>query len=122
MVRLTPLPGKLKRKPGPRSGSHRGGKRGSGQRGGRLGNFSQGPIGKVPDARILPERFFDTLKHYAWDGLPITLEHARLAGAMPGAHGDPFDRMLIAQAITQSLAIISNDKAFDAYPVERQWL
>ena len=36
-------------------------------------------------------------------------------------HGDPFDRMLIAQAINNSLVIISRDKKFDAYPVQRIW-
>ncbi|MDB9525600.1 type II toxin-antitoxin system VapC family toxin [Oscillatoria sp. CS-180] len=36
-------------------------------------------------------------------------------------HRDPFDRMLIAQAINRSLIILSNDRAFDAYEVERLW-
>ncbi|MHC5732670.1 MAG: type II toxin-antitoxin system VapC family toxin, partial [Nostoc sp.] len=36
-------------------------------------------------------------------------------------HGDPFDRMLIAQAINHSLIIISRDKKFDAYSVQRMW-
>ena len=36
-------------------------------------------------------------------------------------HRDPFDRMLIAQAMTNSLAIASADPAFDAYPIQRMW-
>ncbi|WP_040484434.1 type II toxin-antitoxin system VapC family toxin [Lyngbya aestuarii] len=36
-------------------------------------------------------------------------------------HRDPFDRMLIAQAINRTLVIISNDEKFDAYEVERLW-
>jgi hypothetical protein len=43
--------------------------------------------GKWPEARMLSERFFATLKHYAWGALPITLEHAHLAGSCPGATG-----------------------------------
>ena len=54
--------------------------------------------------------------------LPISFEATAQVRQLPLHHRDPFDRMLIAQAITQSLTIISNDKAFDAYPVERQWL
>ncbi|RCJ23427.1 twitching motility protein PilT [Nostoc sp. ATCC 43529] len=40
---------------------------------------------------------------------------------LPLHHGDPFDRMLIAQAINHSLIIISRDKKFDAYSVQRLW-
>jgi PIN domain nuclease of toxin-antitoxin system len=54
--------------------------------------------------------------------LPISFEATVQVRQLPLHHRDPFDRMLIAQAITQPLIVISNDKAFDAYPVERQWL
>jgi PIN domain nuclease of toxin-antitoxin system len=40
---------------------------------------------------------------------------------LPLHHGDPFDRMLIAQAINNSLIIISRDRQFDAYSVQRLW-
>ena len=40
---------------------------------------------------------------------------------MPGAHRDPFDRMLIAQAQAERLPLISNETVFDAYAVERLW-
>ncbi|MCC5628111.1 hypothetical protein LC613_08235 [Nostoc sphaeroides CHAB 2801] len=40
---------------------------------------------------------------------------------LPLHHGDPFDRMLIAQAMNHSLIIISRDKKLDAYSVERMW-
>ncbi len=40
---------------------------------------------------------------------------------LPLYHRDPFDRILIAQAITNSLTIVSVDKAFDAYPIQRVW-
>ena len=58
------------------------------------------------EIRILPLTFAD-LGHY------ITL---------PLHHRDPFDRILIAQAMTNSLEIVSADTAFDAYPVRRIWV
>ena len=57
------------------------------------------------EIRILPLTFAD-LEHY------ITL---------PLHHRDPFDRLLIAQAMTNSLEIVSADTAFDAYSVRRIW-
>jgi PIN domain nuclease of toxin-antitoxin system len=41
------------------------------------------------------------------------------AGLLPGPHKDPFDRMLIAQAMAENLVIVSNDSVFDGYGVER---
>jgi PIN domain nuclease of toxin-antitoxin system len=40
---------------------------------------------------------------------------------MPLHHRDPFDRVLIAQAITEVIPLVSTDSAFDAYPVQRLW-
>ncbi|GHU09399.1 twitching motility protein PilT [Betaproteobacteria bacterium] len=42
--------------------------------------------------------------------LPITAQHAVVAGALPPYHRDPFDRMLVAQAITEPLRLVSHDK------------
>jgi PIN domain nuclease of toxin-antitoxin system len=53
--------------------------------------------------------------------LPISFSDAEQYLALPLYHRDPFDRMLIAQAITNSLAIVSADHAFDVYPVIRLW-
>ena len=53
--------------------------------------------------------------------LSIAIRHAQAAGALPGPHRDPFDRMLIAQAILDDLTLISNERAFDAYGVRRRW-
>ena len=53
--------------------------------------------------------------------LPITLEHALAAGALPGPLKDPFDRMLIAQAQIESLTLVSIDKAFKRYKVPLLW-
>lgn len=53
--------------------------------------------------------------------LPITLLHLTRISVLPFHHCDPFDRMLIAQSLTESIPIISADVAFDAYGVERLW-
>jgi PIN domain nuclease of toxin-antitoxin system len=50
--------------------------------------------------------------------LPIHWRHARTAGALPPHHGDPFDRMLIAQAQTESLHLVSYDPQFRDYDVQ----
>ena len=68
------------------------------------------------------EDFIDIgLKHYGFLILPILPDHtARLIG-MPFHHKDPFDRLLIAQALAEEIPIISADKQFDAYRIKRIW-
>ena len=53
--------------------------------------------------------------------LSITLRHAEVAGGLPGPHRDPFDRMLITQALLEQLVFVSNEARFDAYGVSRLW-
>lgn len=50
--------------------------------------------------------------------LPITQLHAMESAALPLHHRDPFDRVLIAQARSERVAIVTSDDAFDAYDVE----
>ena len=47
--------------------------------------------------------------------------HIHLLDQLPFHHKDPFDRLLIAQAIHDDLTLISNDRAFSSYPVEMLW-
>jgi PIN domain nuclease of toxin-antitoxin system len=49
--------------------------------------------------------------------LPITFEHADHAGALPRIHDDPFDRMLVAQARIEGLAVVTADPRIGAYDV-----
>ena len=53
--------------------------------------------------------------------LPIEIPHLYQLKQLPFHHRDPFDRLLIAQAISDDLPIISRDPKFDAYPVQRLW-
>jgi PIN domain nuclease of toxin-antitoxin system len=53
--------------------------------------------------------------------LPIELPHVFEVGRLPLHHRDPFDRLLVAQAIREGMPVVSADAAFDAYPVRRLW-
>ncbi len=55
---------------------------------------------------------------------PASIEHAEIVANLPfpsSGHRDPFDRLLIAQALAENIPVISGDAAFDQYPVERIW-
>lgn len=53
--------------------------------------------------------------------LPITIEHADAQAGLPRHHGDPFDRLPIAQAIVEQVPIISGDANMDLYGITRLW-
>lgn len=53
--------------------------------------------------------------------LPISFEHAVKAGLLPLHHRDPFDRLLVSQALVLGLPIVSADRTLDAYGVRRIW-
>lgn len=63
----------------------------------------------------------DRVKALGLRPLPILVEHALLAGELPRHHLDPFDRMLIAQAQTEGLTLMSADPLFKSYDVEVLW-
>ncbi|MDE2696534.1 MAG: type II toxin-antitoxin system VapC family toxin [Chloroflexota bacterium] len=56
-----------------------------------------------------------------FERLSVTVEDAVRAGSLPGPHRDPFDRMLVAQAIGHELVVVSNEASFDTYGVTRLW-
>ena len=47
--------------------------------------------------------------------LPVSFDHAEAAAALPPLHGDPFDRMLVAQATAEQLVLLTRDKKLAAY-------
>lgn len=53
--------------------------------------------------------------------LPIGLDQAARVAALPLHHRDPFDRLLVAQALTEDAAIVSADAVFGRYGVKRVW-
>lgn len=70
-------------------------------------------LGKL---EIAPD-FFNIVKQQGFEILSITAQHANKVGDIPMHHRDPFDRMLIAQAIEESLTIVTHDRAFKAYKI-----
>jgi PIN domain nuclease of toxin-antitoxin system len=53
--------------------------------------------------------------------LPLRLDHLEVVTTMPFHHRDPFDRILIAQAMLEDIVIVSADSMFSSYPVQRIW-
>jgi PIN domain nuclease of toxin-antitoxin system len=78
-------------------------------------------IGKMPDAALLAEDFEAIIAEQGFVELAISVRHARLAGAMNIAHKDPFDRLLIAQALVEDMVLVSNESLFDGFAVKRLW-
>lgn len=68
------------------------------------------------------EEFVDIgLNQYGFQLLPILPSHTAKIITLPFHHKDPFDRLLIAQAMVEGVFIISNDPALDAYGITRLW-
>ena len=78
-------------------------------------------LGKLPGAIEVAAELPAILLQQNFEPLPITIVHALRAGNLPGPHRDPFDRMLIAQAQDEDVALVSNERLFDAYGVRRVW-
>ena len=53
--------------------------------------------------------------------LPITVDYADIQSGLPHHHRDPFDRLLVAQAIVEGISVISADPQLDAYGITRIW-
>ena len=64
-----------------------------------------------------PEDMIERVDESGYERLPITFEHAREAGRLPLLHGDPFDRILVAQARTEGMTLASADAALRRYDV-----
>jgi len=53
--------------------------------------------------------------------LPVSVSHAALIADLPFHHRDPFDRLIIAQSLVESIPVVGSDNAFDSYGVRRIW-
>lgn len=78
-------------------------------------------LDRLDVAADLARDFGRYLARERFESLSISTEHGIRAGSLPGSHKDPFDRMLVAQAQIESLAIVSNDALLDGYGVSRLW-
>ncbi len=79
-------------------------------------------IGKLPIAADLVASGLPTVvAQLGFRPLAVEVEDGDLAGSFSQSHRDPFDRMVVAQAIRRGLALVSNDAALDAFGVTRVW-
>lgn len=78
-------------------------------------------IGKLslgkPFERLIPEQ----MRLNGIELLQIEIPHIIVVTKLPFHHCDPFDRLLIAQAMVEQISIVSSDPAFDSYSIKRLW-
>ena len=78
-------------------------------------------IGKLPGLESLALDIPGYIGRQRFEPLPVTVEDGARAGALPGPHRDPFDRMLIAQALNRDLVFVTREILFDQYGIRRLW-
>ena len=78
-------------------------------------------LGRLPGAAIVAADISGAVASQGFIELPINMRDGQTAGGLPATHKDPFDRMLIAQAIAADMVIVSNEDLFNAYGVPRLW-
>lgn len=81
---------------------------------------------KVSTGRLVLTEPYDVfmqgqMNRNIFEVLPIDVSHTAVVATLPFHHRDPFDRLLIAQAIAEKIPVLSADPVFDAYPVTRLW-
>lgn len=69
----------------------------------------------------LPDRFAAGVEASGFEQLVVTFDHAERAGNLPPHHRDPFDRMLVAQAMQERLTLVTHDRRFDPYDAPILW-
>ncbi len=78
-------------------------------------------LGRLPEAEAVATDVAGCIEDEGFEALAISVADAERAGRLPDHHRDPFDRILIAQALRHEMAIVSVDAAFDRYGVYRLW-
>jgi len=78
-------------------------------------------LGKLPGAESLERNFLETIADSGYTLLSIDAESALRAGRLIEDHGDPFDRIIAAQALAMDIPVLSKDTELDAFGVRRLW-
>ena len=78
-------------------------------------------LGKLPEAERFVHRADEVLRLADMSSIGITQSHALRAGNYVVDHGDPFDRMLAAQAEIENLILVTSDKIFRQFPIRTLW-
>ena len=78
-------------------------------------------LGKLPEAGEVASDITGWVHKASFESMPITIEHAQLAGSWRVSHWDPFDRMLAAQSKLENITLVTVDKAFELFKIEKIW-
>ena len=78
-------------------------------------------LGRLPAADNIAPDVAGAIASQGFEGLAVSVEDGGRAGSLPGPVSDPFDRMLIAQALSGNLVLVSIEPFFDSYGVRRLW-
>jgi PIN domain nuclease of toxin-antitoxin system len=78
-------------------------------------------LGKLSAAADVVRGYSEHMRTALATELPISSGHALLAGGFKNSHKDPFDRLIASQSILEGIALVSNDGAFDEFPVTLLW-
>jgi PIN domain nuclease of toxin-antitoxin system len=78
-------------------------------------------LGKLPGAEAFAAEFMARIELLGFGQMPVSVLHGQRAGLLAGTHKDPFDRMLVAQAMCEGIPLVSNEEIFDQYPISRIW-
>jgi PIN domain nuclease of toxin-antitoxin system len=78
-------------------------------------------IGKLTLASNWPQKFAEEMVVNSIKWLPVEQTHCRKIIELPPLHGDPFDRLLIAQALCEGMTVLSADASFQQYPAAVLW-
>ena len=78
-------------------------------------------LGKLPQAEPVARDVMLIIESQQFTPLAISVKHGQLAGALAGHHRDPFDRMLICQAIEHEMTLVTIDAQVRRYPIKTLW-
>lgn len=82
---------------------------------------SKSSIGKLKLRQPIEKFILNQLQENCINQLEIEFRHVTRVENLPFHHRDPFDRLLISQAMEEKMSILSSDAAFDAYSIKRIW-
>jgi PIN domain nuclease of toxin-antitoxin system len=78
-------------------------------------------IGELPDVVAIVVDLDGMIADQGFVGCPMGIRHGQQAGALPGRHRDPFDRMLIARAMLEQMLLVANERMFDTHGLRPLW-
>ena len=74
-----------------------------------------------PDGAEIERSLPDEIERHAFQPLPVQMRHALRVASLPKVHRDPFDRLLVAQALIEDLRLVTADRELRSYGVKVVW-